>query len=83
MDAALQRLDAAGFLQIWKRLDPDDHGYIEGKQLEELFRHAMEKLGMKDDVSAEEIQRLKEKLNQNQNQNRTDPSEHKRLHIQE
>uniref|UniRef100_A0A3Q3MPW2 Secretagogin n=1 Tax=Mastacembelus armatus TaxID=205130 RepID=A0A3Q3MPW2_9TELE len=60
MDSALDRLDAAGFLQIWERFDVDDNGYIEGKDLDAFFQHMLEKLGMKE-VTKDKI-RLRERF---------------------
>uniref|UniRef100_A0A3B3XTA6 Secretagogin n=1 Tax=Poecilia mexicana TaxID=48701 RepID=A0A3B3XTA6_9TELE len=47
MDSALDRLDAARFLQIWQHFDKDDKGYIEGKKMDDFFKHMLHKLGMK------------------------------------
>ncbi|CAB1351083.1 unnamed protein product [Coregonus sp. 'balchen'] len=46
MDSAFDNLDAVGFLQIWQHFDVDDNGYIEGKELDDFFRHMMKKRGM-------------------------------------
>ncbi|XP_048415385.1 secretagogin isoform X2 [Stegostoma tigrinum] len=55
-------LDAVGFLQIWQRFDADDNGYIEGKELDDFFRHLMKKLGTEDDLSAGKVQKMKERF---------------------
>ncbi|GCC34951.1 secretagogin [Chiloscyllium punctatum] len=55
-------LDAVGFLQIWQRFDADDNGYIEGKELDDFFRHLMKKLGAEDDLSAGKVQKIKERF---------------------
>nr|XP_020842609.1 secretagogin isoform X2 [Phascolarctos cinereus] len=41
----LGQIDAAAFLHIWQRFDVDDNGYIEGKELDDFFRHLLEKMG--------------------------------------
>ncbi|XP_026114424.1 secretagogin-like [Carassius auratus] len=60
MDCAFANLDAAGFLQIWQHFDADDNGYIEGKELDDFFRHMLEKLGSKDKITEERVQQIKE-----------------------
>uniref|UniRef100_A0A8D2ZNY6 Secretagogin n=1 Tax=Scophthalmus maximus TaxID=52904 RepID=A0A8D2ZNY6_SCOMX len=62
MDCAFDNLDAAGFLEIWQHFDADDNGYIEGKELDEFFRHMMKKLGPKEKVTDEQVQRLKQRF---------------------
>ncbi|XP_016430979.1 secretagogin-like isoform X1 [Sinocyclocheilus rhinocerous] len=59
MDCAFANLDAAGFLQIWQHFDADDNGYIEGKELDDFFRHMLEKLGSKDKITGERVQQIK------------------------
>uniref|UniRef100_A0A9J7X2U3 Secretagogin n=1 Tax=Cyprinus carpio carpio TaxID=630221 RepID=A0A9J7X2U3_CYPCA len=59
MDCAFANLDAAGFLQIWQHFDADDNGYIEGKELDDFFRHMLEKLGPKDKITGERVQQIK------------------------
>uniref|UniRef100_A0A3P9KWU4 Secretagogin, EF-hand calcium binding protein n=1 Tax=Oryzias latipes TaxID=8090 RepID=A0A3P9KWU4_ORYLA len=58
MDGALDKLDAAGFLQIWLYFDKDDNGYIEQKELDTFFKHMLLHLGMKD-VTEDKIQELR------------------------
>uniref|UniRef100_A0A3P9HEV3 Secretagogin n=1 Tax=Oryzias latipes TaxID=8090 RepID=A0A3P9HEV3_ORYLA len=58
MDGALDKLDAAGFLQIWLYFDKDDNGYIERKELDAFFKHMLLHLGMKD-VTEDKIQDLR------------------------
>uniref|UniRef100_A0A8C1DHR3 Secretagogin n=1 Tax=Cyprinus carpio carpio TaxID=630221 RepID=A0A8C1DHR3_CYPCA len=53
------KTDAAGFLQIWQHFDADDNGYIEGKELDDFFRHMLEKLGPKDKITGERVQQIK------------------------
>ncbi|XP_037129890.1 secretagogin [Syngnathus acus] len=62
MDSAFDKLDAAGFLEIWQHFDADDNGYIEGKELDEFFRHMMKRLGPKEKVTEERVQRLKQRF---------------------
>uniref|UniRef100_A0A3B4ZX11 Secretagogin n=1 Tax=Stegastes partitus TaxID=144197 RepID=A0A3B4ZX11_9TELE len=62
MDSAFDNLDAAGFLEIWQHFDADDNGYIEGKELDDFFRHMMERLGPQEKVTEERVQRLKERF---------------------
>uniref|UniRef100_A0A7N8XVT7 Secretagogin n=1 Tax=Mastacembelus armatus TaxID=205130 RepID=A0A7N8XVT7_9TELE len=62
MDNAFENLDAAGFLEIWQRFDADDNGYIEGKELDDFFRHMMKKLGPKEKVTEERVQRMKQRF---------------------
>ncbi|KAL1276122.1 hypothetical protein QQF64_035745 [Cirrhinus molitorella] len=59
MDCAFANLDAAGFLQIWQHFDADDNGYIEGKELDDFFRHMLEKLGPEDKITEEKVQKIK------------------------
>uniref|UniRef100_A0A674A3J3 Secretagogin n=1 Tax=Salmo trutta TaxID=8032 RepID=A0A674A3J3_SALTR len=62
MDNAFDNLDAVGFLQIWQHFDVDDNGYIEGKELDDFFRHMMKKLGMSDEITDDKIRRVKERF---------------------
>uniref|UniRef100_A0A672G9F3 Secretagogin n=1 Tax=Salarias fasciatus TaxID=181472 RepID=A0A672G9F3_SALFA len=62
MDSAFNNLDAAGFLEIWQHFDADDNGYIEGKELDEFFRHMMKRLGPQEKVTEERVQRLKQRF---------------------
>ncbi|XP_036929902.1 secretagogin-like [Acanthopagrus latus] len=62
MDSAFDNLDAAGFLEIWQHFDADDNGYIEGKELDEFFRHMMKRLGPQEKVTEERVQRLKQRF---------------------
>nr|XP_014352397.1 PREDICTED: secretagogin [Latimeria chalumnae] len=39
-----------------------DNGYIEGKELDDFFRHLLKKLGTADDITAEKVQRVKERF---------------------
>ncbi|KAM3872713.1 secretagogin [Diretmus argenteus] len=59
MDSAFEKLDAAGFLEIWQRFDADDNGYIEGKELDDFFRHMMKRLGAQEKATEERVQKLK------------------------
>uniref|UniRef100_A0A8V0XZK9 Secretagogin n=1 Tax=Gallus gallus TaxID=9031 RepID=A0A8V0XZK9_CHICK len=59
---AERRLDAAAFLGAWRRFDADDNGYIEGKELDNFFRHLLEKLRPDDTITEEEVQRMKEQF---------------------
>ncbi|KAM9386078.1 secretagogin-like [Pholidichthys leucotaenia] len=59
----LDRLDAAGFLQIWQRFDINDKGYIEEKQLDAFFHHTLHRLGMKkEEITEDKIRRLRERF---------------------
>ncbi|XP_057691220.1 secretagogin isoform X2 [Corythoichthys intestinalis] len=62
MDCAFDKLDAAGFLEIWQHFDADDNGYIEGKELDAFFRHMMKRLGPQDKVTEERVQRVKQRF---------------------
>ncbi|KAM9783012.1 secretagogin [Neosynchiropus ocellatus] len=62
MESAFDNLDAAGFLEIWQHFDADDNGYIEGKELDEFFRHMMKRLGPQEKVTEERVQRLKQRF---------------------
>ncbi|XP_060906963.1 secretagogin-like [Labrus mixtus] len=62
MESAFDNLDAAGFLEIWQHFDADDNGYIEGKELDEFFRHMMKKLEPQEKVTEERVQRLKQRF---------------------
>nr|XP_015828827.2 secretagogin [Nothobranchius furzeri] len=60
MDSALDRLDAACFLQVWQNFDKEDKGYIEGKKLDDFFRHVMQNLGIKkDEITEDKVRRLR------------------------
>ncbi|RVE67057.1 hypothetical protein OJAV_G00113530 [Oryzias javanicus] len=62
MDGALDKLDAAGFFQIWQYFDKDDNGYIERKELDALFKHLLLSLGMKkEEVTEDLIQDLRKR----------------------
>ncbi|XP_067364571.1 secretagogin-like isoform X2 [Channa argus] len=75
----LDRLDAAGFLQIWQHFDVDDNGYIEVKQLDAFFQHMLEKRGMKrEEVTKENIRSLRERF-----MPAHDPADAARLQIEE
>ncbi|KAM6973758.1 secretagogin-like [Aplochiton taeniatus] len=78
MDSAFDSLDAAGFLQIWQNFDIDDNGYIEGKELDDFFRHMMKKLGINDEVSEEKVRRLRDRF-----MSAYDTTDDGRLQIQE
>uniref|UniRef100_A0A3Q3GQW3 Secretagogin n=1 Tax=Kryptolebias marmoratus TaxID=37003 RepID=A0A3Q3GQW3_KRYMA len=61
MESNFDCLDAAGFLEIWQHFDADDNGYIEGKELDDFFRHMMKKLGPQK-ATEERVQRLKQRF---------------------
>ncbi|XP_017265312.1 secretagogin-like [Kryptolebias marmoratus] len=62
MESNFDCLDAAGFLEIWQHFDADDNGYIEGKELDDFFRHMMKKLGPQEKATEERVQRLKQRF---------------------
>ncbi|KAK7887214.1 hypothetical protein WMY93_026835 [Mugilogobius chulae] len=62
MDSGFDNLDAAGFLEIWQHFDADDNGYIEGKELDDFFRHMMKRLGPQEKVTDERLQSLKQRF---------------------
>ncbi|XP_061531820.1 secretagogin [Phycodurus eques] len=62
MDSAFDKLDASGFLEIWQHFDADDNGYIEGKELDEFFRHMMKRLGPQEKATEARVQRLKQRF---------------------
>uniref|UniRef100_A0A3Q2FE65 Secretagogin, EF-hand calcium binding protein n=1 Tax=Cyprinodon variegatus TaxID=28743 RepID=A0A3Q2FE65_CYPVA len=63
MDSALDRLDAARFIQIWQHFDKDDKGYIEGKRMDDFFKHMLQKLGMKtDEITEVEMRRMRDRF---------------------
>ncbi|XP_012681924.2 secretagogin-like [Clupea harengus] len=62
MESGFDNLDAAGFLQIWQHFDSDDNGYIEGKELDDFFRHMMTKLRPQDQITEERVQQLKQRF---------------------
>ncbi|XP_075938517.1 secretagogin-like [Anarhichas minor] len=78
MDSALDRLDAAGFLQIWQHFDVDDNGYIEGKELDAFFQHMLETFGMKEEITEDKIRRLRGRF-----MSAYDTAADRRLQIQE
>uniref|UniRef100_A0A8C4ZY92 EF-hand domain-containing protein n=1 Tax=Gadus morhua TaxID=8049 RepID=A0A8C4ZY92_GADMO len=61
MERAFDQLDAAEFLAIWHHFDADDNGYIEGKELDEFFRHVMKRLGSQE-TTEENVQKLKQRF---------------------
>ncbi|XP_027708111.1 secretagogin [Vombatus ursinus] len=56
------QIDAAAFLHIWQRFDADDNGYIEGKELDDFFRHLLEKMGAEEAVAEEKLQVMKKRF---------------------
>ncbi|XP_056266623.1 secretagogin-like isoform X1 [Pseudoliparis swirei] len=61
MDRALSRLDAAGFLQMWRRVF--DRGYIEGKELDAFFHLLVDNSGMtKEGMPEDELRRLRQRF---------------------
>ncbi|KAM6935559.1 secretagogin-like [Lycodopsis pacificus] len=62
MEGAFDNVDAAGFLEIWQHFDADDNGYIEGKELDDFFCDLMKRLGPKEKMTAERLQRVKQKF---------------------
>ncbi|XP_076008893.1 secretagogin [Genypterus blacodes] len=62
MESGLNTLDAAGFLEVWQHFDADDNGFIEGKELDEFFRHMMKRLGSKEQATEEKVQKLKQRF---------------------
>ncbi|XP_070702904.1 secretagogin-like [Pempheris klunzingeri] len=59
----MDSLDAAGFLQIWQHFDVDDHGYIEGKQLDAFFQLMLSKFGMKrEEITEDHVRRLRQRF---------------------
>ncbi|XP_076860675.1 secretagogin-like [Brachyhypopomus gauderio] len=59
MESTSSMLDAATFLRIWRLFDPDDKGYIEGKKLDDFFRHIMKKVGTADKTTDERVRQLR------------------------
>ncbi|XP_051826545.1 secretagogin [Antechinus flavipes] len=55
-------IDAAAFLHIWQRFDVDDNGYIEGKELDDFFRHLLGKMGTEEAVAEEKLQEMKKRF---------------------
>ncbi|XP_028673406.1 secretagogin [Erpetoichthys calabaricus] len=62
MDSTFDKLDAAGFLEIWQHFDADDNGYIEGNELDAFFHHLAKKVNGGDKITAERVQNLKERF---------------------
>ncbi|XP_034031125.1 secretagogin-like [Thalassophryne amazonica] len=62
MEQPFDKLDAAGFLQIWQCFDADDNGYIEGKELDEFFRHMLKRLNSQEQVTEEKVQQMKKRF---------------------
>ncbi|KAM4633042.1 secretagogin-like [Polymixia lowei] len=62
MESAFDKLDAAGFLEIWQHFDADDNGYIEGKELDDFFRHMVKRLSPQEKVTEERVQKLKQRF---------------------
>uniref|UniRef100_A0AAY4EE50 Secretagogin n=1 Tax=Denticeps clupeoides TaxID=299321 RepID=A0AAY4EE50_9TELE len=62
MDSAFDHLDAAGLLQIWQHFDADDNGYIEGKELDDFFRHMLKQLKPQDKITEEQVQETKKRF---------------------
>uniref|UniRef100_A0A3Q2PE47 Secretagogin n=1 Tax=Fundulus heteroclitus TaxID=8078 RepID=A0A3Q2PE47_FUNHE len=60
MDSALDRLDAASFLRFWQHFDKDDKGYIEGKKMDNFFKHMLQKLGMK--ITEDIMRRMRDRF---------------------
>ncbi|KAM9309788.1 secretagogin-like isoform 2-T2 [Pholidichthys leucotaenia] len=62
MESGFDNLDAAGFLEIWQHFDADDNGYIEGKELDDFFRHMKKKLCPKEQVTDDGVRKLKQRF---------------------
>ncbi|XP_048882659.1 secretagogin [Brienomyrus brachyistius] len=62
MDIAFDNLDAGDFLHIWQHFDADDNGYIEGKELDDFFRHMMVKLRPGEEITEDKVQQLKRRF---------------------
>ncbi|XP_065102363.1 secretagogin isoform X2 [Paramisgurnus dabryanus] len=62
MNSAFDNIDAAGFQQIWQHFDADDNGYIEGKELDDFFRHMLKRLGPEDKITEENVQQVKKRF---------------------
>ncbi|TNN45184.1 Secretagogin [Liparis tanakae] len=63
MDRALSRLDAAGFLQMWRCVDVDDRGYIEGEELDAFFHPLLDNSGTTMEARPEdELRRLRQRF---------------------
>lgn len=62
MNSGFDQLDAAGFLEIWQHFDADDNGYIEGKELDDFFRHMMKRLGPQERVTEEKVEKMKQRF---------------------
>ncbi|KAM9095403.1 secretagogin [Sarcophilus harrisii] len=62
ISVVLGPIDAAAFLHIWQRFDVDDNGYIEGKELDDFFRHLLGKMGTEEAVAEEKLQEVKKRF---------------------
>ncbi|XP_074141230.1 secretagogin [Sminthopsis crassicaudata] len=62
ISVVLGPVDAAAFLHIWQRFDVDDNGYIEGKELDDFFRHLLGKMGTEEAVAEEKLQEVKKRF---------------------
>ncbi|XP_030045966.1 secretagogin isoform X2 [Microcaecilia unicolor] len=62
MESSFLKLDAAEFLEIWQHFDVDDNGYIEGKEVDDFFCHLLKKLGSNNALTAEKVQKVKERF---------------------
>uniref|UniRef100_A0A3B3Q538 Secretagogin n=1 Tax=Paramormyrops kingsleyae TaxID=1676925 RepID=A0A3B3Q538_9TELE len=62
MDIEFDNLNAGDFLLIWRRFDADDNGYIEGKELDDFFRHMMMKLRPGEEITEDKVQQLKRRF---------------------
>ncbi|XP_008260701.1 secretagogin [Oryctolagus cuniculus] len=56
------RWDAAGFWQVWHRLDTEEKGYIEEKELDAFFHHMLKKLGTDGALLEESVQQAKQQF---------------------
>lgn len=61
-DSAPERLDAAGFWQVWLRFDADEKGYIDEKELDAFFHHLLTRLDTDDVLTEENVQKVKQQF---------------------
>uniref|UniRef100_S4RD33 Secretagogin n=1 Tax=Petromyzon marinus TaxID=7757 RepID=S4RD33_PETMA len=59
---AIGHLDSQGLLEVWQKFDADDNGYIEGKELDEFFKHLLKQLAAKECVSDEKVETVRRNL---------------------
>ncbi|XP_061404511.1 secretagogin-like [Lethenteron reissneri] len=55
-------ISAQKFLEIWNRFDADNNGYIEGKELDDFFRHLVKTFGAESNPTDAQVRSLRNRF---------------------